>query len=335
MVVAGGALERIDAFLGATEDELGIVRNGQVELIAIADGTRRLIPGEPSFTFEEGVRIPSDARLMPDARLLWIRAGRHEVELVDTRNDTRRTFSVELPIRQAGIDRSGNWLIVEETAREFHEGRRTFFDLASEQRITLESYGYEVRAWGIVNISADSDSMHTSDGFTQRLEHGCVVHYVGIDTRMVIGRCETRGGNYDYRGSRHRRTYGQSVVWRLGEATPVPLDDAAIASFAEIDRALLTTPGVREVVHRDGLWRRVTARTPAEVRVNGRNLMQFSDATHTWREVEEERPLPPDVLAWSEDGSALVVRMPSRSGSRCVGTPPSLTYHLAFTHLAR
>ena len=340
MVIGGAGEERIDAFLGATEDELGIVRNGQVELISIASGTRRLIAGEPSFTFEDRIlRSPSDAHLMPDARLLWIREGRHEAELVDTRNDTRRTFAVEGLIRNAGIDPSGNWLIVEEmAANEWASRRRTFFDLASEQHITVESHGYEARAWGIVNNIADSYAMHTRDGFSQRLEDGCVVHYVGIETSMVIGRCETRGGNHDYRGrTGHRQTYGQSMVWRLGEAAPGPLDDAAIASFAEIDRALLTTPGMREVVHRNGLWHRVTARAPAEVRVYGRNAMQFSDATHTWREVEEEpvRPLPPDVLAWSEDGSALVIRAPSRGGAVCFGTPPPLTYHLVFTHLDR
>ena len=331
-MVRGDALrERIDAFLGSTDDVLGIVRNGQVELVAIADGTRRIVAGEPSVTFEDSLPIPSDVRLMSDGKLLWIRAGRREAELVDTLNDTRRTFAVEGDIRNAGIDPAGDWLIVEEMAAS---RRRTFIDLATEQRITVESQGYEARAWGIVNISENLYVLHTRDGFTQSLEAGCVIHYVGIETSMVIGRCETRRPGVQLRLN-GAATYGPSVVWRLGEAEPVPLDDAAIARFAEIDRALLTTPGMREVVHRDGLWRRVTARTPAEVRVYGRNLMQFSDATHTWREVEEERPLPPDVLAWSEDGSALVIRAPSRGGAVCFGTPPPVTYHIVFTHRDR
>ncbi len=170
---------------------------------------------------------PLDAALLPDGRFLWVRAGRHEAELIDTQTD-----------------------------------------------------GYV-------------------------LERGTT-------------------------------TYGASMVWRMGEALPVVLDDVVMATFAEIDRSLLSTQHVRAAL-RSGLWHRVRARPPAEVRVRGFNTLRWSEDAHAWREVEPEpdHTLPYGVLAWSEDGSALVMRTARREGGLCFGRSEPARTQLLFTHIDR
>ena len=55
------------------------------------------------------------------------------------------------------------------------------------------------------------------------------------------------------------------------------------------------------------------------MRIRGFNMMRWSEDTHAWSEVETEpdHTLPYGVLAWSEDGSALVLRTARRGGSIC------------------
>lgn len=326
MVVGGGAGERIDAFLGASDRALGVAREGRVELVSIADSAQVI-------ALDGMLERPEDAALLPDGRLLWVRAGRHEAELIDTQTDARRTFAVAGPVRRAAIDPTGTWFKVEEEAdevryeSEYTARRRTFFELASDRSVVVDHYAYEARAWGIVS----PDQIHMPDGRSLALDDHCIVDYVGIETSMVIGRCETR-----LPGERGTTTYGPPMVWRVGEARPVVLDDVVMATFAEIDRCLLSLQHVRAAL-RSGLWHRVRARPPAEVRVRGFNTLRWSETDHAWREVEPEptHTLPYGVLAWSEDGSALVMRTTRREGGICFGQGEPTRTQLLFTHIDR
>jgi hypothetical protein len=332
MVIGQGQGERIDAFLGATDEELAVVREGHVEMIPIGGGARRILAGEPSLSFA-GARWerPSDATLLPNGDLLWVRSERHEAELIDTRTDMRRIFAVDGTIQRAVVDASNTWLILDHPS-EGAPHRATFIALSSERRIELNSDAYEARPWGIVRRAAATYSMHAPDA-SQDLGASCVAHYVGIETPIVIGRCETRGPGFGM--IRAPQTFGPWRVWRLGESEPVVLDDFAIAAFAEIDRNLLTIPGVLESVLRNGLWQRVHAHSPAEVRVHGFTRMQWSSEAHAWREAPTDPTLPYGVLAWSEDGSALVLRTAQREGGFCFGQNEPLPSQLAFTHIDR
>lgn len=332
MVIGQGPGERIDAFLGATNEELAIVRESHVEMVPINGGERRTLAGEPSLTFG-GARWerPIDATFLPDGRLLWVRMERHEAELIDTRTDARRIFAVDGTIRDAVVDATNTWLIVDHPS-ESAPHRVTFIELASERRMELESGAYEARSWGIVRRTSGAYSMHAPDA-SQDLGTSCVAHYVGIETPIVIGRCERRGPGFGM--IRAPRTFGPWRVWRLGEPEPVALNDAVIAGFAEIDRNLLTIPGVLESVQRDELWQRVNAHAPAEVRVHGFTRMRWSSEAHAWSEVMPDHTLPYGVLVWSEDGSALVLRTAQREGGLCFGQSEPLPSQLAFTHINR
>ena len=230
---------------------------------------------------------------------------------------------------------SHRWLIVDEgSPNEWTRHPLTFFELAGERSIVLQSYAYEARTWGVVSRDAGAFQVHTVDGAVQTLDAACVVQYVGIETPIVVARCET--GRLSYGTGPRWSQEGALMVWRVGER-PAPFDDIALATFAEVDRNLLTLQGVRESLQREGLWHRVNARSPAEVRIRGFNMMRWSEDTHAWNENETapDHTLPYGVLAWSEDGSALVFRTARRGGSICFGRSEPLPSQLGFTHLNR
>lgn len=336
-VVRGvGPRERIDAFLGATEDAVGIIRDGAFELVDVHTGARRSADA-PSLTLrgyanqEHG--IPADARLTRDGLLVWPTRDRHGVELLNTHDWTRRTIPARGWVHSIQLDESSAWLVIESIAQSptdmdaltqrprlpfdpyacnapegFCRGfttcegpERTFEVLnlrsTSDLLLTVESArDVTLRAWGLVSRGEDGGQLLALDGTSYPLPP-CPIAYVGVESPIVITHCEERN-----------QTANASLwVNPIGSTEPHRFEGDAVTTLAEIDRVLLARLDVQEGLLTGDVNVR-GERALVSLRLGPTTYLRWDAQAHAWS--EPPRRLLSDAIAVSPDGSALVMRRP-------------------------
>jgi hypothetical protein len=326
-VLGTDAGERITAYLGSTRDELGIVRDGNIEMVSIRRGTRRVIGPAAEITVM-GIRgTPGwliDGALWPDGRLVFLREGRHAAELVDIHTDARRSFAVEGWVHTAWIEPSHRWLVVEWldatptseerphrtlsgtsshcwglTDCEGAERHFTFFSLDDERHFEVPLLNATTRHWGIVAELRDhTHRIVTPDGVAHALQSECRMQYVGVESPVVVGQCVEEG---------------PLLVWTLGREAPLPLDEALL-QMEPFDRDLLQTPALFEWIAGGYSLFDEPVLAQREVHLprfgysyDDRRRFQWAPEEHIWHELPWE-PRNQDILVVSPDGDALALR---------------------------
>ena len=329
-VMGTDAGERITAYLGSTREELGVVRNGNIEMVSIRHGTRRVIAPAPDLTHSE-IRhtpgVPMDGWLHPDGQLVVVRPDRDAAEIIDTGNGTRRIFDVDGWVHTTWIDETQEWLVVEwldevptvqsrpysELSGTFStcwglsghcagpERRFTFFSLDDGHHIEVPLLNAVTRHWGIVAELRDhTHRIFTPEGVAHPLPSECRMQYVGVESPVVVGQCVEEG---------------PLLVWTLGIEAPVPVD-GALPSMNPFDRDLLQTHALRDYLSNGGSFFRQQIAATREVQLNrynerhlpeGHRRFQWAPEEHNWQELPWE-PRNEDLLALTPEGDALVLR---------------------------
>ena len=341
LALGGAPPQPIDAFLGATENEIGVVRDGMLELLHVRTGARRQLGMAPPLTLPTMTRdpqLPRDARMLPNGLVVWPTRDRRGAELLNTEDGTRRVIPSPGWVHSVWVDATRSWAVVEsidsapadpsdwqqrpqiaEDRNVSHPGYgpcwglswcggpgRTFqfVDLndasASTWTRTFDVHDRSVlRPWGLIVESAEGATLETRDGSLSFLRPRCIVVYAGMESAFVVAHCvEARSDD--------SVTYGPLFIVRLGSSEEEPFNEQAIASLAEVDRALLRRSDVQAAMHEDHLrqegWRVDFHET----------ALRWDGAMHAW--VNAQMRHHSGAIAVSSDGSALLVRWPSDVG---------------------
>lgn len=327
-VIGTDAGERITAYLGSTREELCVVRNGNIEMVSIRRGTRRVIAPAPDLTHSE-IRhtpgVPMDGWLHPDGRLVLLRPDRDAAEIIDTSSGTRRIFDVDGWVHTAWIDATREWLVVEwldevptRQSRPYYElsgtsstcwglsghcagaeRRFTFFSLDDERHFEIPLLNATTRQWGIVAELRDhTHRIFTPDGVAHALPSECRMQYVGVESPVVVGQCVDEG---------------PLLVWTLGREAPLPLDEA-LPQMEPFDRDLLQTPALVEWIAGGYSLLDEPVISRQEVRLPRLGYgyyddrrFQWAPEEHNWRELPWV-PRNEDLLVVTPEGDALALR---------------------------
>lgn len=334
LALGGAAPQHVEAFLGATENELGIVRDGMLELVHARTGARRLLGDAPPLTFPTMTRdpqLPRDAHMLRNGLLVWPTRDRRGAELLNTEDETRRVIPSHGWVHSVWVDATESWAVIEsiDAAPEDPSDWEQRPQIPLQPGISHPGYG---PCWGVswctgptrtfqfVNLGDPSASPLTRTFDTRwrgaLRPWGLVVHGAEMTTLESLdgtSHSSVRPGCevvYAGMGSpivvAHCRdfsvveavSFGPLFVVRLGSSEEEPFNEQTIGTLADADRTVLSRPDLQLALN------------------EGRSYWPLRWNPEVGRWEERSRRNRDGVVAVSSDGSALLSRW-STSGRSC------------------